>query len=166
MFSKFLAGVMLLALAAPANAQTAVANVTIDTSKPGTEIDRHIYGQFAEHLGRGIYEGVWVGEDSAIPNTHGYRNDVVAALKKLHVPVVRWPGGCFADEYHWREGIGPRPERPVKINTTWGGVEETNAFGTHEFLNFAELIGADAYIAGNVGSGSPREMAEWVEYMT
>jgi alpha-N-arabinofuranosidase len=142
------------------------AKVTIHADQPGAKISKYLYGQFAEHLGRGIYEGVWVGEDSSIPNTHGYRNDVVAALKNLHVPVVRWPGGCFADEYHWREGIGPRSERPIKINTTWGGVEETNAFGTHEFLNFAELIGADAYIAGNVGSGSPREMAEWVEYMT
>jgi len=140
--------------------------VTIRADQPGAKIDRNIYGQFAEHLGRGIYEGVWVGEDSSIPNTRGYRNDVVAALKKLKVPVVRWPGGCFADEYHWREGIGPRTERPVKINTTWGGVEESNAFGTHEFLDFAELIGADAYVAGNVGSGSPQEMAEWVEYIT
>lgn len=141
-------------------------SVTIRADQPGAKIDRNIYGQFAEHLGRGIYEGVWVGEDSKIPNTRGYRNDVVAALKKLRVPMVRWPGGCFADEYHWREGIGPRDKRPVKINTTWGGIEETNAFGTHEFMDFAELIGADAYVAGNVGSGSPQEMAEWVEYIT
>ena len=142
------------------------ASVTIRADQPGPKIDRHIYGQFAEHLGRGVYEGVWVGEGSSIPNTRGYRSDVVAALKKLHVPVVRWPGGCFADEYHWRDGIGPRSQRPVRINTHWGGVEETNAFGTHEFLDFAELIGADAYVAGNVGSGSPQEMAEWVEYIT
>lgn len=142
------------------------ASVSINAAQPGAKIDRNIYGQFAEHLGRGIYEGVWVGEDSKIPNTRGYRNDVVAALKKLKVPVVRWPGGCFADEYHWREGIGPRDKRPVKINSHWGGVEENNAFGTHEFMNFAELIGADAYVAGNVGSGTPQEMAEWVEYMT
>src|SRR5215471_15683712 len=107
MFGKFLAGAMLLALAAPANAQTAVANVTIDTSQPGAVIDRHIYGQFAEHLGRGIYEGIWVGEHSPIPNTRGFRNDVLAALRELRVPDVRWPGGCFADEYHWRDGIGP-----------------------------------------------------------
>jgi alpha-N-arabinofuranosidase len=147
-------------------AQTVTATVTIHADQPGAKIDRNIYGQFAEHLGRGIYEGVWVGENSPIPNTRGYRNDVVAALKKLKVPVVRWPGGCFADEYHWREGIGPRDKRPVKINTSWGDVEETNAFGTHEFLDFAELIGADAYVAGNVGSGSPQEMAEWVEYIT
>src|SRR5215471_803430 len=166
MFGKFLAGAMLLALAAPANAQTAVANVTIDTSKPGAEIDRHIYGQFAEHLGRGIYEGVWVGPKSKIPNTRGFRNDVVAALRDLHVPDVRWPGGCFADEYHWRDGIGLRARRPVTLNTNWGGVPETNEFGTHEFLDFAELIGADAYINANLGTGSPREMAEWLQYMT
>ena len=98
--------------------------------------------RFAEHLGFGIYGGIWVGPDSKIPNTDGYRNDVVAALKRLEVPVVRWPGGCFADEYHWREGVGPRDKRPTRVNTHWGGVEETNAFGTHEFMNFAELIGA------------------------
>jgi len=142
------------------------AAVVVRTDAPGPVISRTIYGQFSEHLGRGIYEGIWVGEDSPIPNTHGYRNDVVAALRALHVPVVRWPGGCFADEYHWREGIGPRAGRPTRINTTWGGVEESNAFGTHEFLDFAELIGADAYVSGNVGSGSPQEMAEWIEYIT
>jgi alpha-L-arabinofuranosidase len=157
----------LLAIGGTALAQTNVsASVTIHADQTGEKIDPNIYGQFAEHLGRGIYEGVWVGEDSNIPNTRGYRNDVLTALKKLKIPVVRWPGGCFADEYHWREGIGPRDKRPVKINTSWGGVEETNAFGTHEFLDFAELIGANAYVAGNVGSGSPQEMAEWVEYMT
>src|SRR5690606_21126629 len=147
-------------LSASAVESTAV-SVTIQADKPGAKIDKNIYGQFAEHLGHGIYEGIWVGEDSPIPNTRGYRNDVVAALKKLKVPVVRWPGGCFADEYHWREGIGPRDQRPVKVNTHWGAVEEPNSFGTHEFLDFAELIGADAYVAGNVGSGSPQEMAEW-----
>jgi alpha-N-arabinofuranosidase len=133
---------------------------------PGAIINRNIFGQFAEHLGFGIYGGIWVGSDSKIPNTSGYRNDVIAALKRLEVPVVRWPGGCFADEYHWREGIGPREKRPVRVNTHWGGVEETNAFGTHEFMNFAELIGADAYVAGNVGDASPDEMAQWVEYIT
>ncbi|MEJ0060413.1 MAG: hypothetical protein WDM79_12940 [Terricaulis sp.] len=107
-----------------------------------------------------------VGENSPIPNTNGYRNDVIAALRNLHVPVVRWPGGCFADEYHWRDGIGPRAQRPVKVNTHWGGVPETNAFGTHEFMAFAEMIGAKVYISGNVGSGSPQEMADWMEYMT
>jgi len=156
--------------APPSMAQSAAAPIaaklTIDAGKPGAVIDRNLYGQFAEHLGRSIYEGIWVGEDAAIPNTRGFRNDVVAALKNLSVPVVRWPGGCFADEYHWREGIGPRDKRPVRVNTNWGGVEETNAFGTHEFMEFVELIGAEAYINGNVGTGSPQEMAEWLEYMT
>jgi alpha-N-arabinofuranosidase len=138
----------------------------IHADRPGPKIDRHIFGQFAEHLGRGIYEGVWVGEHSKIPNTHGFRNDVVSALRELHVPDVRWPGGCFADEYHWRDGIGPRAKRPVTLNTNWGGVPDTNAFGTHEFLEFAQMIGADAYINGNLGTGSPREMAEWLQYMT
>src|SRR6478752_149255 len=127
------------------------ASITVHADRPGATISKYLYGQFAEHLGRGVYEGVWVGENSSIPNTHGYRNDVVAALKKIHVPIVRWPGGCFADEYHWREGIGPRDQRPHKVNTWWGGVGESNEFGTHEFLNFAELIGADAYVNGNVG---------------
>ncbi|MHB8284297.1 MAG: alpha-N-arabinofuranosidase [Caulobacteraceae bacterium] len=142
------------------------ANLTVHADAPGPVIDRHIYGQFAEHLGHGIYGGVWVGENSPIPNTHGYRNDVVAALREIHVPVVRWPGGCFADQYDWREGIGPRDKRPVRVNTTWGGVEEPNSFGTNEFMNFAELIGADAYVAGDIGSTDPRNMADWVEYMT
>jgi len=154
-----------LLMASPALAQTSVA-ATLRGDQPGPRIAPEVYGQFAEHLGRGIYEGIWVGEDSKIPNTRGYRNDVVAALKALHVPLVRWPGGCFADDYHWREGIGPRDKRPVKVNVTWGGVEETNAFGTHEFMDFAELIGAKTYVAGNVGNGSPQEMAEWVEYLT
>ena len=141
-------------------------SVTVRADQPGPVINPNVYGQFAEHLGAGIYEGVWVGEKSSIPNTHGYRNDVVAALKALKVPVVRWPGGCFADEYHWRDGIGPRENRPVKVNTHWGGVAETNEFGTHEFMGFAELIGTKVYISGNVGSGSPQEMADWMEYMT
>jgi len=153
-------------LLAAGSAPSFPVTVSVHAEQPGAIIERDVYGQFAEHLGRGIYEGVWVGEDSPIANTRGYRNDVIAALKALHVPVIRWPGGCFADEYHWREGIGPRANRPVKINTTWGGVEENNHFGTHEFLDFAELIGAEAYVTGNVGSGSPQEMAEWIEYIT
>lgn len=141
-------------------------HIEFDASRSGPLIDKDIYGQFAEHLGRGIYEGIWVGQDSDIPNTRGFRNDVLDALRAIKVPLVRWPGGCFADEYHWREGIGPRDERPVKVNTNWGGVEEPNTFGTHEFFEFVELLGADAYVNGNLGSGSVREMAEWVEYMT
>lgn len=156
--------------AVPATAQTAAPSVIatgeLRADRPGAKIDRRIFSQFAEHLGTGIYGGIWVGPNSKIPNTRGYRNDVIDALKALKVPVVRWPGGCFADEYHWREGIGPRNQRPVKVNTHWGGVTEDNAFGTHEFMDFAELIGAEAYVSGNVGNGTPQEMAEWVEYMT
>lgn len=156
-----------LLFAGTASAQAPVqASATLRADQPGETVSRYIFGQFAEHLGYGIYGGIWVGEDSEIPNTRGYRNDVLAALKQLQVPVVRWPGGCFADEYYWRDGIGPREKRRVKINTHWGGVEEPNSFGTHEFMDFAELLGTDAYVSGNTGSGSPREMAEWVEYMT
>jgi alpha-N-arabinofuranosidase len=149
--------------AAPAYAQV---NLTVDAAKPGAVINKDVYGQFAEHLGTGIYEGLWVGPDSRIPNTKGWRKDVVGALKDLHVPLVRWPGGCFADEYHWKEGIGPRGKRPVKVNTNWGGVAETNAVGTHEFFDLVDLLGADAYVNGNLGTGNPQEMAEWIEYMT
>jgi alpha-N-arabinofuranosidase len=138
----------------------------IHADQPGGTISRDIYGQFAEHLGRSIYEGIWVGEDSPIPNTRGIRNDVVAALKEIKVPVLRWPGGCFADEYHWKDGIGPREKRPSMINTHWGGTVENNHFGTHEFFDLCEQLGADAYVCGNLGSGTPQEMMEWVEYMT
>ncbi|QGZ38553.1 alpha-N-arabinofuranosidase [Pseudoduganella flava] len=141
-------------------------SVTIDAAKPGPVINKAVYGQFAEHLGTGIYEGMWVGPESKIPNTKGWRNDVVGALKELHVPLVRWPGGCFADEYHWRDGIGPRDKRPVKVNTNWGNVTENNAVGTHEFFDLAELLGAEVYINGNLGTGSVQEMSEWIEYMT
>lgn len=151
--------------AAPAQTEErATATVRADT--PGPTYDRRIFTQFAEHLGTGIYGGLWVGTNSKIPNTRGFRNDVVGALKRLGVPVIRWPGGCFADEYHWREGVGARAKRPVKINTHWGGVTEPNTVGTHEFMELAEQIGAEAYVAGNVGNGTPQEMAEWVEYMT
>lgn len=125
-----------------------------------------VYGHFAEHLGRCIYEGIWVGEGSDIPNIRGIRKDVLEALKALEIPVLRWPGGCFADEYHWRDGIGPREHRPGMINTTWGKVVENNHFGTHEFFDLVELLGTKAYVCGNVGSGTVREMMEWVEYMT
>ena len=143
-----------------------VVRLSVAGQDSGTRIDRHLFGQFAEHLGRGIYEGIWVGPDGAIPNTRGIRNDVVAALKALQVPVVRWPGGCFADEYHWRKGIGPADKRPATLNPNWGGVIEPNTFGTHEFLDFVQQIGADAYISVNVGSGTPQEASEWLEYMT
>jgi alpha-N-arabinofuranosidase len=142
------------------------AQMTVHADQPGATIHKEIYGQFAEHLGRGIYEGLWVGPDSPIPNTRGIRNDVVAALKDLGVPVLRWPGGCFADEYHWRDGIGPRAQRPRRLNSHWGGVIEDNAFGTHEFMDLCEQIGAQPYICANVGTGSPEEMKDWIEYMT
>lgn len=128
-------------------------------------IPKEIYGQFAEHLGRCIYGGIWVGKDSDIPNIEGYRKDVFEALKELEVPVMRWPGGCFADEYHWMDGIGPQENRPRMVNTNWGGTVEDNSFGTHEFLNLCEMLGIEPYISGNVGSGSVEEMAKWVEYM-
>ncbi len=163
----------LLLSAAPVAAQEAPTvqdprstTITVRADTPGPTYDRRIFTQFAEHLGTGIYGGLWVGEKSSIPNTRGFRNDVVSALKRLGVPVVRWPGGCFADEYHWREGVGPRAKRPVKINTHWGGVTEPNTVGTHEFFELVGQIGAEAYVAGNVGNGSPQEMSEWVEYMT
>ncbi|MFP4016296.1 MAG: alpha-N-arabinofuranosidase [Halanaerobiales bacterium] len=129
-------------------------------------ISKNIYGHFAEHLGRCIYEGIWVGEDSDIPNIRGIREDVVEALKNINIPVLRWPGGCFADEYHWKDGIGAREGRARMINTHWGGVLENNHFGTHEFLDLCQQLGAEPYICGNVGSGTVHEMQQWVEYMT
>ncbi len=140
--------------------------ITINADQAAGTINRNIYGHFSEHLGRCIYEGIWVGEDSPIPNTNGIRNDVVAALKQLQIPVLRWPGGCFADEYHWKDGIGPREERKRMINTHWGGVVENNHFGTHEFMELCEMLDCEPYISGNVGSGTVQEMSEWVEYMT
>ncbi|WP_117161074.1 alpha-N-arabinofuranosidase [Paraliobacillus sp. X-1268] len=129
-------------------------------------INKNIYGQFSEHLGRCIYEGLWVGEDSPIPNTNGIRNDVLHALKELNIPILRWPGGCFADEYHWKDGIGPREGRKRMVNTHWGGLVENNHFGTHEFMMLCDLLETEPYINGNVGSGTVQEMSEWVEYMT
>jgi len=142
------------------------ASATLHADQVGPTINRNLYGHFAEHLGRCIYEGIWVGKKSKIPNKRGIRKDVVAALKQLNIPVLRWPGGCFADEYHWKDGVGPRKHRPQLINTHWGGVVENNHFGTHEFFDLCEQLGAEPYICGNVGSGTPQEMMEWVEYMT
>ncbi len=158
--------ILALHLAAGAQDVPSAPRLVIHADQGRQTIHRNIYGHFAEHLGRGIYGGIWVGEDSSIPNTRGIRNDVVAALKQTQVPVLRWPGGCFADEYHWQDGIGPRDQRPAMINTHWGGVVENNHFGTHEFMDLCEQLGCDAYICGNVGSGSVREMMEWVEYLT
>ncbi|GAA0527204.1 alpha-N-arabinofuranosidase [Rhizomicrobium palustre] len=156
--------VMALSLVSiPALAEGTI-TVSVDTAKPGAKIDRHIFGQFAEHLGTQIYDGIWVGKTSKIPNTGGIRNDVVGALKALHVPVVRWPGGCYADQYHWRDGVGKK--RVARVNAAWGNAPEPNTFGTDEFMTFAKLIGAEAYISLNVGSGTVKEAADWVEYMT
>ena len=157
----------LLALTLVATILSAQVKVNVHDAAPDQpRIPAEIYGQFSEHLGKCIYEGIWVGPDSEIPNTDGYRNDILEALKELKVPVLRWPGGCFADEYHWMDGIGPRESRPKLVNNNWGGTVEDNAFGTHEFLNLCEMIGAQPYISANVGSGTVEEMAKWVEYMT
>ena len=146
---------LLAARPALAQANDAPIAVTIDAQAAGPVISRDIFGQFAEHLGTGIYGGVWVGKDSPIPNVRGIRSDVVAALKALHVPNVRWPGGCFADEYHWRDGIGPAGTRPARLNANWGGVIEPNSFGTHEFMDFVDQIGSAAYLSVNIGSMPP-----------
>ncbi len=140
--------------------------LSIDPMTQKGHINREIYGHFSEHLGRCIYEGIFVGENSEIPNTNGMRNDVVKALKDINIPVLRWPGGCFADEYHWKDGIGPKETRKKMINTHWGGVLEDNSFGTHEFMELCRQLDCKAYINGNVGSGTVQEMSEWVEYLT
>jgi len=160
---KYACATIALAMAVPATADTLV---TVNAGAPAPKYDKRIFGQFAEHLGTGIEDGIWVGKDSPIPNIDGFRKDVVDALKAIDVPVVRWPGGCFADEYHWREAIGSQEGRKVKINTHWGYVAENNRFGTHEFMDFAELLGAEPYVSGNIGSAPPYEMGEWVEYIT
>ena len=141
------------------------AKIKLNAANLGATINKNIYGHFSEHLGRCIYGGLYVGEDSPIPNKNGMRTDVVEALKHIQVPVLRWPGGCFADEYHWEDGIGPKETRKRMVNTHWGGVVEDNSFGTHEFLELCEQIGCEPYINGNVGSGTVREMSEWVEYL-
>lgn len=141
--------------------------VIIDASRAKDTINKNIYGHFAEHLGHCIYGGFYVGEgNKKIPNKDGVRLDVVEALKKLKTPVLRWPGGCFADTYHWRDGIGPKKDRPSMLNIWWGNVKEDNSFGTNEFLNMCELLGAEPYLSGNVGSGTPQELADWIKYTT
>jgi alpha-N-arabinofuranosidase len=161
---------LLLLAAIQANAQKPdqlnANQLVIIANHPGPVISKDIYGHFSEHLGTCIYGGIWVGKESRIPNTDGIRNDVLTALREIKVPNLRWPGGCFADTYHWKDGIGPQSKRASIINTNWGGVTEDNSFGTNEFMKLTELIGCDAYINGNVGSGTVREMSEWVEYLT
>ena len=158
---------LIICEAAPQKVELVTPNqLVVIVNHPGPVISKDIYGHFSEHLGRCIYGGIWVGPDSKIPNTYGIRNDVLYALREIKVPNLRWPGGCFADTYHWQDGIGPQEKRASIVNTHWGGVTEDNSFGTHEFMKLTELLGCDAYINGNVGSGSVREMSEWVEYLT
>ncbi|WP_297512417.1 alpha-L-arabinofuranosidase C-terminal domain-containing protein [uncultured Caulobacter sp.] len=156
----------MVGLAFAAHGQTPAARLVVQAGAPGPRIAPEIFGQFAEHLGTGIYGGVWVGRDSPIPNVRGIRSDVVAALRAIKTPVVRWPGGCFADDYHWRKGVGPADRRPVTLNAGWGGVLEPNSFGTDEYMDFLSQIGAEGYVSVNVGSGTAEEAADWMEYMT
>ena len=154
----------LFALAAIASAQN---NILIDVTRAKDTINKNIYGHFSEHLGRCIYDGFYVGDNNtSIPNKNGIRLDVIAALKKMKVPVLRWPGGCFADTYHWRDGVGPKSKRPSMLNVWWGNVKEDNSFGTNEFLNMCEELGAEPYLSGNVGSGTPQELTDWIKYTT
>ena len=163
---SLMAGVALMLAPAAMAAGPESADITIHADQAGPQINRQIFGQFAEHLGHGIYGGIWVGSKSRIPNIRGYRKDVVDALKDLAVPFVRWPGGCFADTYRWRGAIGPQARRSVLVNSNWGGVTEDNSFGTHEYFDFLDLIGAESYVSANVGSVPASEVSEWVEYMT
>lgn len=160
------AALLRVACAVAAPDTNPVIELRVDSAHPGPTIDRNIFGQFAEHLGNGIYGGIWVGKDSSIPNVRGIRSDVVAALRALHVPNIRWPGGCFADEYHWRDGIGPAASRKATVNANWGGAIEPNSFGTDEYMDFIKQIGSEAYISVNVGSGTVSEAAAWMAYMT
>ena len=168
--SRFLFITILLVAGMDLSAQkenaVVVNQLVIVANNPGPVISKDIYGHFSEHLGTCIYGGLWVGRDSKIPNTDGIRNDVLSALREIKVPNLRWPGGCFADTYHWMDGIGPQNKRASIVNTHWGGVTEDNSFGTHEFMKLTELLGCEAYINGNVGSGTIQEMAQWVEYLT
>lgn len=145
--------------------QKATTVVALKKDQSATIINKNIYGHFAEHLGRSIYGGFFVGDTSKIPNTNGVRNDIIGALKELKIPNLRWPGGCFADTYHWKDGIGPKEERPTIVNQWWGGVTEDNSFGTHDFLNLCEILGTEPYLAGNIGSGTVQELADWVQYV-
>jgi len=160
------AGGLMFAFADKGEPAKAAVSIVINADLAKHIIDKNIYGHFSEHLGGCIYGGYWVGEASPIPNTRGIRNDVTAALRRIKVPVLRWPGGCFADTYHWKDGVGPKDKRPSIVNTNWGGVTENNHFGTHEFLDLCGQIGCEPYFCGNVGSGAVQEMQDWVEYVT
>jgi alpha-N-arabinofuranosidase len=139
------------------------ATVTVLLDEPVGTIRPAVYGQFAEHIGGVIYDGIWVGPDSKVPNIDGFRRDLVEHVRRLGPVVVRWPGGCFADKYHWRDGIGPREKRPRRFGR-WRNVTEPNHFGTQEFLRFCKLCGVAPYLAANVGTGSAEEFQQWVEY--
>lgn len=146
-------------------AQPDTVKITIHTDQGKDTISRHIYGHFAEHLGRCIYGGFYVGEENQeIPHTAGVRNDIIEALKALKIPNLRWPGGCFADTYHWKDGIGPKDQRPTIVNRWWGGSTEDNSFGTHDFLNLCEELDTEPYLSANVGSGTVQELIDWVQY--
>lgn len=140
--------------------------LTLNADDKLSHINPEIYGHFSEHLGRCIYNGIYVGKNSPIPNKNGVRTDIIDAFRKIKMPVLRWPGGCFADEYHWKDGIGEKSARKKMINTNWGGITEDNSFGTHEFFNLCEEIGCEPYLAGNLGSGTVQELSEWIEYIT
>lgn len=140
------------------------ATVQLRTDAPGPLVSRHVFGHFIEHLGRCVYDGLWVGEDSPVPNRRGWRTDAIEALRAIGAPNLRWPGGCFADDYHWRDGLGPRAERPRGVNAWWAAAEP-NTVGTHEFLDLCDAVGAEPYVCGNVGSGTVREMRDWIEYL-
>lgn len=162
--NSFRSLIFFLFVVATAAGQDKTTEISLSSDKDAPMISKHIYGHFAEHLGRCIYGGFYVGEDSSIPNTDGVRTDIIDALKDLKIPNLRWPGGCFADTYHWKDGIGLRENRPEIVNTWWGGVTEDNSFGTHDFLNLCETLGAEPYLSGNVGSGLVQELADWVQY--
>jgi alpha-N-arabinofuranosidase len=164
LFAAVMAGAILAVLAASAPAE-APNRIVVEAARGSAVISRHVYGHFSEHLGNCIYGGIWVGENSPIANVRGIRRDVILALKKIGIPNLRWPGGCFADEYHWKNGIGPRDLRPQMVNTNWGGVTEDNSFGTHEFLDLCAQLECEPYITGNAGSGTVLEMSQWIEYM-
>jgi alpha-L-arabinofuranosidase len=138
-------------------------SVTLLLDEPIATIRPALYSQFAEHIGGVIYDGIWVGPESKVPNTDGMRRALVEHVRQLGPVVVRWPGGCFADKYHWRDGIGPRTKRPRRFGR-WREETETNQFGSHEFIGFCKLCGVEPYFAANVGTGSPEEFQQWVEY--
>src|SRR5215217_5399764 len=164
LYTRYLFVLIFMGIVTLANAQTTI-KLSAKKEAANPIISKYIYSHFAEHLGRCIYGGFYVGDTSKIPNTAGVRNDVVDALKKLKIPNLRWPGGCFADTYHWKDGIGPKKQRPSMVNVWWGGVTEDNSFGTHDFLNMCELLGAQPYLSANVGSGAVQEVTDWVQYV-